>query len=117
MMIKSGFFNSVNGDRRYNAEEFARYFSLFVGNGVFPNPSTGLQVIANNNMTVTVKPGSGWINGYYITNTADHVLQIAVADGALNRIDRIVLRLDYLTRNITPVVKKGTFATSPVAPT
>ncbi|MGG2091927.1 hypothetical protein AB1283_04240 [Bacillus sp. S13(2024)] len=116
-MIKSGIFNSVNGDRRYKAEDFAAYFASFIGNGVFPNPNTGFQVIANGDMNVLLKAGQAWINGYYITNTDDYFMKIDVADGVLNRIDRIVLQLNYLNRSIAPVIKKGTFASSPVAPT
>ena len=55
MAEKSGFFNSVNGDRRYKADFFAEYFASFIGNGIFPNPSTGIQVISNANMSVTLK--------------------------------------------------------------
>ncbi|MEK5390219.1 hypothetical protein NSQ59_07515 [Margalitia sp. FSL K6-0131] len=117
MPIRSGFFNSVNGDRRYQADFFAMFFGTLIGNGVFPNPSTGLQVLANQNMTVTIKPGKGWINGYFFVNDSDYNLTIENADGVLNRIDRIVLQLNFLNREIVPVVKKGTFASSPVAPT
>lgn len=66
MAIRSGLFNSVNGDRRYKADFFAEYFASFIANGVFPNPSTGLQVLANQNMTVAIKPGKAWINGYFL---------------------------------------------------
>lgn len=116
MPLKSGIFNSVNGDRRYKAEDFARYFATFIANGVFPNPSTGFQVVEGGDMTVNLKAGQAWINGYYITNDADYNLTIEVADGVLNRVDRVVLQLNYLNREITPLVKKGTFASSPVAP-
>ncbi|WGT38137.1 phage tail protein [Lysinibacillus sp. 1 U-2021] len=116
MTIYSGIFNSVNGDRKYNAWWFAKYFATFIGNGVFPNPSTNLQVVSNENMKVVVKPGSGWIDGYFIFSDGDHVLSLDVADGVLKRIDRIVMRLDHLTRKIELVVKKGTFASNPVAP-
>lgn len=116
-MIQSGFFNSVNGDRRYNADFFARFFGTLIGNGVFPNPSTGLQVYESSNMTVTVKPGKGWINGYFIISDSEYNLTLDTADGVLNRIDRIVMRLDFASREIKIAVKKGTFASSPVAPT
>jgi hypothetical protein len=120
-MEKSSFFNSVldqngNPDRPYLAEDFARYFSAVIGNGVFPNPSNNLQVISNNNMTITIKQGKAWINGYFYYNTDDLILPIEVADGVLNRIDRIVLRLDFINREIKAKVKKGTFASSPTAP-
>lgn len=122
MAIYSGIFNSVRdangkGDRLYNAWWFAKYFSTFIGNGVFPNPSTGLQVIAGDNMTVVVKPGNGWIDGYFLHSDSDHVLQLDIADGVLKRIDRVVMRLNHLTRQIEIDVKKGAFATNPVAPT
>ena len=116
-MERSSFFNSVNRDRRYKAEDFARYFASFIGNGVFPIPSNGLQVISNNNMTVTLNPGKAWINGYFYWNDNDLVLNIEPADGILNRIDRVVIRLDYLKREIKTYVKKGNFASSPAAPT
>lgn len=117
MTIYSGIFNSVNGDRKYNAWWFAKYFATFIGNGVFPNPSSNLQVAAYQNMKVVVKPGSGWIDGYFIFSDGDHVLSLDVADGVLKRIIRVVMRLNHLTRKIEIVVKKGTFASNPVAPT
>ncbi|MGX2959371.1 hypothetical protein JNUCC23_08890 [Peribacillus sp. JNUCC 23] len=116
MAIKSGLFNSVNGDQKYKADFFTEYFAIFISNGVFPNPSTGLQVIAGTGMTVNVKAGKAWINGYYFANDADYSLQLDVADGVLKRIDRIGLRLDFLSREIVPVIIKGTFASNPVAP-
>lgn len=112
-MIRSGFFNSMNGDKKYDASKFAEYFASFIGNGVFPD---SLQVVSNNNMTVTVKSGKAWINGYILINDADYILNINVADGVLNRIDRIVLRYDVVDREIRLEVKQGTFAGSPVAP-
>ena len=75
-MEKSSFFNAelVDGeyDRVYLAEDYARYFSSFIGNGVFPNPSNNLKVVASGeNMKVTVKAGKAWINGYYYENDSD----------------------------------------------
>lgn len=116
MTLTSGIFNSVNGDRKYNAQWFASYFASFIANGVFPNPSTGLQVVGNTNMTTVVNPGQGWINGYYLVNDANYILTHDVADGVLKRIDRVVMRLNFLTRQIEVLIKKGTFASSPVAP-
>lgn len=116
MAIQSGFFNSVNGDRRYDAKWFAQYFASFIGNGVFPNPSTGLKVVEGNNMTTIVKAGKGWINGYFIVNDGDYVLQHDIADGALKRIDRVIMRLNHLTRQIEILMKKGAFSSNPVAP-
>lgn len=115
-MEKASFFNSVSGDRKYKAEEFAEYFNSFISNGVFPKPSTGLQVLANNNMTLTIKTGKAWINGYFYFNTGDLALTLDTADGVLNRIDRVVARWDLLAREIKLKIKKGTYSATPTAP-
>ncbi|AFA50222.1 hypothetical protein [Acetobacterium woodii] len=112
----SGFHNSANGDRRYKADFWARFLGSFIGNGVYPNPSTNLQVIANGDMTVTVKAGKAWVNGVFYENTADKVITLEVADGVLKRIDRIVVSDITLERDTYSKVKKGSFASSPAAP-
>lgn len=119
-MERSSFFDAIldiegNPDIFYLAEDMARYYASFIGNGVFPNPSSNLQVVANNDMTVTVKKGMAWINGYFYENTDDLTLYIDPADGVLNRVDRITLRLDFLDREIRAVVKKGDYGSNAVA--
>lgn len=116
-MEKSFVFNSINGDRKYKAEDFREYFASFIGNGIFPNPSNNLQVISNNSTSIIIKAGKAWINGAIYINTDDYILNIDVADGVLNRIDRVVLRMDTTKRKIYSYVKKGVFASSPAAPT
>lgn len=117
MAESSGIFPSINGDRRYFTSFFAEYFADFIGNGIYPNPSTMCQVLANNDMTVTIKPGNAYINGFKYKNTSDLIKNIDIADGVLKRIDRIALRYTVLDREIKAYIKKGTFASNPVAPT
>lgn len=115
-MEKSSFFNSVSHDRVYRAEEWAEYFASFIGNGVFPVPSNNLQVVAGSGMVVTVKAGKAWINVYFYYNTGDLSLTLPVADGVLNRIDRIVVRWDLTERLISVVVKSSVPSASPMPP-
>jgi len=116
LAIRSGFFNSVNGDRRYDAAFFAEYFATFIGDGVFPNPSTGLQLVESAGMQTILKVGKGWIKGYYVINDSDYIIKHDNADGVLKRIDRVVMRLNFLKRQIEIVLKKGSQASSPTAP-
>jgi hypothetical protein len=116
MAETSGIFPSVNGDRKYFTAFFAEYFADFIGNGIYPNPSTQCQVLANGDMTVTLKPGNAYINGYKYKNDSDLTFTLDTADGVLSRIDRIVIRSTTLDREIKAYLKKGTFASSPVAP-
>ena len=67
-------------------------------------------------MQITVKGGQGWINGYWYENTDDLYLPIDVADGVLNRIDTVVLRLGFAERAMWLEVKKGANAVTPIAP-
>ena len=115
-MERSSFFNSVGGDRKYKAEDWASYFGSFIGNGVFPLPSTGLQVVADRGMNVTIKEGKAWINGYFYANTSDLTLTLSTADGVLYRNDRIVIRWDLTERTMSARVKSSAPATNPTVP-
>jgi len=116
-MEKARFFNSIGGDRRYLAEDWAAYFASFIGNGVFPQPSTGLQVIAGDvGTTVIIRPGRAWINGYFYDNTDELTIQLPIAHGVLPRIDRIVIRWSLTARDVYADVKPGTPASNPQPP-
>lgn len=114
------FFESINGDRRYKVAELVAYLRPFFSDGVFPNPSTGLQVTesAEKDMFVLVKPGDGWINGrmYRIVDDAKR-LRLDPSDSATTRIDRVVVGCNYKDRVISTYVKKGTPSTVATAPT
>ena len=113
--MRSSFFNSLNGDRKYNATHWAEYFSQFIGNGVYAEPSTSMQVQAVKGMTVKVGAGACFINGYAGYGDGSDVLTLDLGTSA-KRIDRIVIRLDYSLRSIYPAIIKGTAASAPVAP-
>lgn len=112
------FFESVNGDRRYKVVELVAYLRPFFSDGVFPNPSTGLQVMetVEKDMFVTVKVGDAWINGRMYRNLDDKRIRLDPSDSATTRIDRIVVGCNYKDRVITSYVKKGTPASSASAP-
>lgn len=120
MAIQSYFFNAVLSDgvydRTYSADDFTSYLDLLVGNGVFPNPSTNLQVSASSGMNVIVGAGAGWINGYKMVNDAALSLTVATSDVVLNRIDRVIFYVDFNTRDMGIAIKQGILASSPVAP-
>ena len=112
-MEKSSFFNDIDDDRVYFAEDFARHLAKYFTNGIFNNE---LKVIANNDMTVTIQEGDANIEGYRYTNTASLTKTIDTADGSLKRIDNVVIRLDLTNRLISAQIIKGTFSDSPSAP-
>lgn len=120
MTINYYFFNAVeNGgtyDREYNAEDVTSYLDGLVGNGVFPTPSTNLQVRASSGMNVIVGAGSGWIHGHKLVNTADLTLAIEASDVVLNRIDSVIFYVDHTAREMGIEVKQGALGATPAAP-
>lgn len=117
MAIRSGFHNSVNGDRTYNAEDMNRPYKDLVSNGVFPNPSTQLQVLASSGMTVSVSAGGGLFGNGWAYNDAPVLLTLEPAEQTLNRIDAIVIKRDDSedVRNTVLYIKKGIPANTPTA--
>ena len=115
-MEKSGFFNSSDGDRVYDATDFAAYFGNLVSNGVFYASATNLQATPGNGLAVSVAAGSAWINGYRYENTDDLNLPLTTANGSNPRIDRIVVRLSQVSRSIQLAVVDGTPAATPSTP-
>lgn len=119
MAITSGFFNSVNGDRRYNAEQINDYLTGLVSGGVYESVGGGLQVKSNAGMKVQVLSGKlSDSNGRWLQNDSTLVLTLDAADLVLNRYDAIVAKLDsnQNQRTGTITVKKGTAASTPTKP-
>lgn len=126
MSYTYGFFDAVdlgsgNYDRVYSSAEFSHYWALLVGDGVFGQPSTSLNVLATTPvaMSVKVSPGTGWIKGHYLTvpDNMDEVIAVPVANPSLPRIDSIIMALNNTDRDMKLYVRSGTAAASPKAVT
>ena len=116
MAVTYGFFNSVNGDRKYNADQMSEYFRGIVSQGVFQHLDSGLAVSAGTGLSVSVAAGRAIIQDRWIQNSAALNLTISAASETYGRKDAVVIRLDKSSRAISITVKTGTPAASPVAP-
>lgn len=105
--------------RAYSSDVIARILARYFRNGVFLSPSTSLQVLQNEDMTVLVKEGAANVNGRHFMEESDRVLTVQAADAGLDRIDTVALRLnlDMSALNIDLYILKGTAAATPSAPT
>lgn len=120
MALMTGYYNSINGDRKYNAETMSNYYKGILTRGVLQNYKDKFVVIANGGMKVKVPTGRAYFSdGKFIENTADIIFTLDNSDVVLDRIDIIVLRSDKNenVRNADIILKKGTPRSKPVAPT
>lgn len=100
--------------REYTAAFLYEFCALLVGNGVYANELA--PTATNDNMTITHGSGHAWINGVLYKNATPFNLDIDTADGALNRYDSLMLRLDLSQNETYAVIVKGAFAASPTPP-
>ena len=115
------FFNSAPGDERWHyASDFADYFSSVLSAGLLldQNQEYGLQVTYDSGLNVKVSTGKALIKGYSYENTTDLILTHSLPETTLDRIDRVVLRLDLknASRFIKAFIKEGIASETPVAP-
>lgn len=119
MAFTCGFFNSENGDRKYNAEQMSAIFDGIIADGVFTTIGDHMAVSAGTGMQVLVGTGKAWFDHTWNVNDAAYPLAIAASDVTLSRIDAIVLETnhsDSVRLNKLRVVQ-GTVASNPVKPT
>lgn len=114
------FFDSTADDERvYTADEFAEYFRRVLTDGIF-NGGTNLKVETNGtDIRTYIQPGYAWVQGYmYKIDTEPLYLQHEYPDPNLDRIDRVVIRLDKRLehRYVRAFILKGTPAAFPVPP-
>lgn len=108
-------YGSVNHDRRYKSSDFRSYYAQLIGNGVFYTNSTALKVSEGGGMNITLAKGSAFIEGVGYINTAGLNFTLDTADGALPRIDRLVIRNDYTNRETYAAILKGSYSAQPQA--
>lgn len=119
MTIKSGFFNSSSGDRKYDALDLSSIFDGIIEDGVFATLDNQFAVKPGTGMQVTVDTGKAWFNHTWTVNDAILPLTIEAADITLDRYDAVVLEVnntDPVRRNDIKIVK-GTPAGIPKKPT
>ncbi|WP_302826366.1 hypothetical protein [Anaerofustis stercorihominis] len=121
MTVNYYFFDSIIDEdgkysNPYSSSDFSRYLNKIVGNGVFPNPSTQLQVVAGGGMDIIVKAGEGWVNGHKIYNDRDLVFTLPKSDVLLGRVDRIVFYEDNTNLKMDIIPKTGTISATPTPP-
>lgn len=119
MSVTSGFFDSLNGDRRYSAGQFSALFDNLITDGVFANVGTAFQVTASGDNMVTVGIGRAWFNSVWLYNDALLPMVAQDPEVLLNRIDAIVIEVNHneAVRQASIRWVYGSPSSNPVRPT
>lgn len=118
MSVTYGFYNSLNGDRKYNAEQISSIFDGLIVDGVFASIGTAFSVKAAGGLTVNVGIGKAWFNHTWTLNDSILPLTAPESEVLLDRIDAVVLEVNGLesVRENSIKIITGTPSSAPVRP-
>lgn len=119
MSVTYGFYNSLNGDRKYNAEQISSIFDGLIVDGVFASIGTAFAVKAAGGLTVNVGIGRAWFNHTWTLNDSILPLTAPESEVLLDRIDAVVLEVNGMesVRENSIKIITGTPSSAPVRPT
>jgi hypothetical protein len=119
MSVSSGFFNSLNGDRKYNAAQMSAIFDGLIIDGVFASIGTAFAVNAAGGLTVNVGIGKAWFDHTWTVNDSILPMTAPEAEVLLDRIDAVVLEVNGTesVRENTIKFVKGNPSSAPSRPT
>lgn len=121
--VDAGFFDAIDGDRKYSAEDMNRPYRKLISNGVFATPkgtpSDFLQVFAaRDGMNIIVSTGYAFIGDKWFENPSDLMITLTQNSEVLTRIDSIIAQVDKSQpeRKGNIVYRKGSASSNPIHP-
>lgn len=82
MTFRSGFWNSIDGDRTYSAEDMAIPFDGIITEGVFANWGDTFKATVVNGSTIAIGSGKAWFGKKWIYNDSVYLMSINVSEYA-----------------------------------
>lgn len=121
--VNCGFFDAVNSDRLYSADDMNKPYSRVVADGVFATPagtpSTDLQVVSSGSgMNISVSPGQGIFGAKWFENNSAIVIAVPGNSSINPRRDSVIVQVDKrVSGRIGNIVyRTGTPAANPQPP-
>ena len=120
-MSSPGIITYPLGGITYDAEDAAAYFAGRTSGVYSTDTDFVVAAAADGSTDLTVSAGQAWMHvsrwvGLSVTMREAQILTLPLADSALPRIDRVVLRHDATSRTTTLEVLQGTPSSEPAAP-
>ncbi len=120
MSLTFGFYNSINGDRVYDAIQMGQIFDGIITDGIYATYLKAMVVKASDNASeVIVQPGRAWFNHTWTYIDADYPVEAPAPEVILDRVDTLVLDInaEYSNRENKILWVTGTPASvNPEAP-
>lgn len=118
MALRSGFYNSMNNDRKYFASDFSMLFDGIIQDGVFGHVLEKMVVKLTSGMDIAVQPGLAWFNETWSYIDAPYPISLEASDILYDRYDAVVLEVhnDNVDRTNYIKIIKGTPASEPEKP-
>ena len=115
--IHFGFYDSMNGDRRYDANDISTIFDGILPEGIISTINHYLEIEkASNGLRVIVKSGRAFLDHTWNHNNGDIQLTFARAHASLTRYDAVVLEVNRKTRTNHIKILTGTPSNNPSYP-
>lgn len=105
IITDSGFWDSVNGDRRYSGRQILGVFNGLVSDGIVKGYKNSMQVRINSNK-LQIRPGRAFLSygsyeGIWADIDTETEITVSSADSYLGRCDAVVLTLRGGSREVT----------------
>lgn len=117
IIIESGFYDSINRDRLYSADDMNKPYKDLISEGVYGaivgTTSTAFAVTAGSGLAVSVAAGKALLGGRWVNTDEAITLEVPAASGA--RIDSVILRVDTnnSARNASLIYRTGSASAAP----
>lgn len=100
--VRCGFFDAVNNDRTYSADDMNKPYNRLVSDGVFAanegTASTDFQVFAaGNSMNISVSRGAGIVAHKWFESGSTLLITVPANSLLTTRIDSVILQVDNRT--------------------
>lgn len=117
MSLTYGFYNSLNGDRKYDARQISRLFDGLITDGVYRSIGSVFAVSVNSGMILNVAEGRAWFDHTWTLNDTVMTITLPEAHSVYTKIVAIIIRVDKANRVNSIVCKEGTAGSVPQKPT
>ena len=119
MALTFGFYDSLGGDRKYNAKQMASIFDGIIQDGIYQSIGQAFVVKAVSGTQISVGTGRAWFNHTWTLNDAVLMVTAPLSNILLPRYDEVVIEVntDSSVRANSIKIVQGTASSTPQRPT